>query len=116
MTRLVLFLLLAVASSAHGHDKSDVITMYNGDQITGEIRSLDYGELRIKTNYAQEFTLEWWHIAKIESNYTFEVSTENGRRLYGNISSSEKNGQLVFTSIDDSFVINMLAITEIRPM
>lgn len=116
MTRLLFLLLLTLTMLAESHDASDVITMYNGDQITGEIRSLGYGELRIKTNYAQEFSLEWWHIAKIESKYNFEVSTEDGRRLYGNISSSERNGQLVFTSIDDSFALNMLEITEIRPI
>ena len=116
MMRLLFPLLLTFAMFAESHDASDVVTMYNGDQITGEIRSLAFGELRIKTNYAQEFSLEWWHIAKIESKYNFEVSSEDGRRLYGNISSSERNGQLVFTSIDDSFVINMLEITEIRPI
>jgi hypothetical protein len=101
---------------AQSHDQSDVITMYNGDKITGEIRGLDYGALRVKTPYANEFSLEWWQIASIESKYNFEIQTDEGERLYGNVSSSDTSGQLIFTSIEASAVIDLLKITELRPI
>ena len=116
MMRSVFLLLLTIGTFVQAHEQSDVITMYNGDQITGEVRGLGFGDLRIKTGYAPEFSVEWWHVAKIESQYNFEISTADGRRLYGNLSSNDKNGQLVFTSVEDSFVINMLEVTEIRPI
>ena len=108
MARILLAALLMASGIAHSHDQSNVITMHNGDKITGEIKGLDYGALRVKTQYANEFSLEWWHIASIESQYNFEIQTDEGDRLYGNISSSDKNGQLTFTSIEDSAVIDLL--------
>ena len=116
MARILLAALLMASGMAHSHDQTDVITMYNGDKITGEIKGLDYGALRVKTQYANEFSLEWWHIASIESQYNFEIQTDEGERLYGNISRSDKKGQLTFTSIEDSAVIDLLKITEMRPI
>jgi len=116
MARILLAALLLSSGMAQSHDQSDVITMYNGDKITGEIRGLDYGALRVKTPYANEFSLEWWQIASIESKYNFEIQTDEGERLYGNVSSSDTSGQLIFTSIEASAVIDLLKITELRPI
>ena len=76
------------------HSQNDVVTMYNGDHITGEIRGLDNGDLKIKPGYSAVIALELQNIASIDSNYNYEILTENNERLYGNISSTDKKGEL----------------------
>ena len=98
------------------HSQNDVVTMYNGDHITGEIRGLDNGDLKIKPGYSAVIALELQNIASIDSNYNYEILTENNERLYGNISSTDKKGELQFTSIASDKVIPLLQITEIRPI
>lgn len=112
---LLLFLLTWPLLS-YGHDKSDVVTMYNGDKITGEILGLTRGDLKINPRYASPIELEWRFVAHVESNYNFEILTENDERLYGNISKTGLNGELQFTSIEDAKVLPLLTITEMRPV
>ena len=112
----LLIFLMAWPLLSRGHDKSDVVTMYNGDKITGEILGLTRGDLKINPRYASPIELEWRFVAHIESNYNFEILTENDERLYGNIAKTALNGELQFTSIEDSKVLPLLAITEMRPV
>jgi predicted RNA-binding protein (virulence factor B family) len=85
---LILFALLLTthASWAFAHSNNDVVTMYNGDRITGEIKGLANGDLKINPSYAPVIALELQDIASIDSNYNYEILTENNERLYGNIS------------------------------
>lgn len=113
---LLTLLLMTHASWVLAHSKNDVVTMYNGDRITGEIRGLANGDFKINPSYAPVISLDLQNIARIDSNYNYEILTENNERLYGNISSTGKNGELQFTSIDQSKVIPLLQITEMRPI
>ena len=114
--RTLLLILLIIPLQGLAHDKSDVVTMYNGDRITGEILGLINGNLKINPRYSPTITLDLQHIAKVESDYNYEILTAENERLYGNISSTEKNGELLFTSIEDAKVVQLLGITEIRPV
>ena len=119
MRSLLTFLSLLLTIQANwvfAHSNNDVVTMYNGDRITGEIKGLANGDLKINPSYAPVIALELQDIASIDSNYNYEILTENNERLYGNISSTEKKGALQFTSIDSDKVIPLLEITEIRPI
>ena len=114
--RTLLLLLIALPVLAMAHNKSDVVTMYNGDRITGEIQGMSNGDLKINPRYSPAIKLDLQHIAKIESDYNYEILTADNQRLYGNISGTEKNGELQLTSIDTAQVVPLLGITEIRPV
>ncbi|MDG1065776.1 MAG: DUF481 domain-containing protein [Luminiphilus sp.] len=119
MRSLLTFFTLLLTTHATGvlaHSNNDVVTMYNGDRITGEIKGLVNGDLKINPAYAAVIALELEDIASIDSNYNYEILTENNERLYGNISSTEKKGALQFTSIDSEQIIPLLEITELRPI
>lgn len=114
--RTLLLLLVILPSIALAHNKSDVVEMYNGDRITGEIMGMVNGDLKINPRYSPPINLELQHIASIDSDYNYEILTSNNQRFYGSIASTEKSGEVLFTSIDDSAVIQLLRITEIRPV
>jgi hypothetical protein len=80
--RLIAALLVAPASLAYDRDNTDVITLRNGDRITGEIVSLEYGILKVKTSAIGTLNIEWPAVQSLASEYTFYVEHADGRRRY----------------------------------
>ena len=65
--------------------KTDIVTLANGDRITGEVSTLDRGRLEYKTDDAGTLYIEWDKIATITSTGLFEVGTSDGRRFVGSL-------------------------------
>ena len=40
-------------------NKTDVVTFVNGDRLTGEVKSLERGRLRFKTDATDTISIEW---------------------------------------------------------
>lgn len=79
---------------AEARDKTDVIVLRNGDHITGEILTLQFGQLQLSTNDMGTLEIEWDAIATIESQYFFDVEQIGGQRFYG-VLGSTPNGRRV---------------------
>ena len=47
------------AASAWSHAKTDVITLANGDQITGAVNEMTAGKLSLGTSYAGTVKIKW---------------------------------------------------------
>ena len=60
--------LFLVAGLAHAADKTDVVTLVNGDRLTGEIKGLEQGKLSFKTDATGTITIEWDKIATLQTN------------------------------------------------
>jgi hypothetical protein len=74
----VLILLLALTALAKEVD--DVVVLKNGDRLTGEIKGLQSGELRIKSDYmAEAVRLDWAKVERLESKSTFMIWLVNGK-------------------------------------
>ena len=72
-TRLVaVFLVLLLGSNAWARDKTDVISMSNGDRVTGEIKQLEHGKLRLSTDSLGELSIEWNDIERLDSDFEFQ--------------------------------------------
>ena len=52
---LILFCLAPVARAA----KTDVVVLINGNDVTGEIKSLEFGELRYSTDSMGTVSIDW---------------------------------------------------------
>jgi hypothetical protein len=83
---LTAFLTLSIGAQAR--EKSDVLHMKNGDTLTGEIRLLEHGKLRLGTAYMGEVSIEWDDIARIESDFEFQFEGSDGTRVTGRIAES----------------------------
>src|ERR1044072_5352184 len=60
------------------HD-DDVVVLKNGDRLTGEIKGMQRGELKIKADYmAEAVRLDWARVERLESKSTFIISLVNG--------------------------------------
>lgn len=76
---------LLALSLAHARDKTDVVTLVNGDRLTGEIIRLDHGRLEIKTDAMGTVYVDWPKIASLSSPVEFMVENLDGEKHYGTL-------------------------------
>ena len=68
---------------------ADVVTMKNGDRITGSVKRVWDGELFIETGYADEFAVSLDAVEHIETDGDFEIKLSNDRELTGRLVTDE---------------------------
>jgi len=79
----LLGLMCALSASAKNDD--DVVVLKNGDRMTGEIKGLQQGELKLKADYmAEAVRLDWASVERLESKSTFRISLVDGQ-LFTNV-------------------------------
>jgi hypothetical protein len=74
---------LYVTIAAQG--RTDVVTLANGDRITGEITRLERGQLEFKTDDVGTLYLEWDKLTSLVSKRLVEVTTTDGETLLGSL-------------------------------
>jgi hypothetical protein len=89
-------------ASAYDRDKSDVITMRNGDHISGDIVGLEYGKLAVKTDKMGTLSIEWPSVRSVSSKFAFAIERRGGAKFYGTIATSEDGAALLVTSTEGS--------------
>jgi putative salt-induced outer membrane protein YdiY len=83
-------LLMCLCSTlVSAREKADVITMRNGDRLTGQIVVMQYGKLSLKTEYLGTANIEWLDIARAESPQEFVVEDVHGRYFAGTLAASD---------------------------
>ena len=75
---LAIALTLSVSATSHAQVRTDVVTLANGDRITGEVAHLDRGRLEFKTDDAGTLYLEWDKLSSVVA--TRRVRSANDRR------------------------------------
>jgi hypothetical protein len=84
--RYVLVILAALScGDIWARDKSDVVWLSNGDRITGEIKQLERGKLRVSTDSMGTIYIEWKDVERIDSKFEFQVEGTRGERVTGTI-------------------------------
>jgi hypothetical protein len=78
-------LALAMPVAAHGQARTDVVTLANGDRITGEVIRLERGQLEFKTDDAGTLYLEWDKLVSVVANRVVEALTRDGTRFLGTL-------------------------------
>ena len=75
---LLAFALCGLSAEAKSTD--DVVVLKNGDRLTGEIKSLQRGELRFKADYmAEAVRLDWSRVERLESRGRYLIFLKDGR-------------------------------------
>jgi hypothetical protein len=115
LTALVTALLLAGASPLLAQ-KTDILVLYRGDAITGEVKELNRGKLSYKTDDMGTLSVEWDKVAHLTSTNYFDVENALGVRFFGRLAASEEPGELLIILADTVRVrmTNIVAITRIR--
>jgi len=108
-------LLVLIAAAPAAAQKTDVITLANGDHITGEIKALERGRVEFSTDDIGTIYLEWDKIVTIVSTNVFEVGTSDGRRFLGRLGPAADRSVTVLSTLE-SVMLRTVEVTEIRPI
>jgi hypothetical protein len=85
---LLASILACPALWAYDRDKSDVVTLRNGDHLSGDIVALEFGMLTLKTDKAGTVYIEWPAVRSVSSKFAFAVERLGGAKFYGVIATS----------------------------
>ena len=78
----ILFLVFLLVLTALAKNVDDVVVLKNGDRLTGEIKGLQRGELRIKSDYmAEAVRLDWAKVERLQSKSTFMIWLVDGKLI-----------------------------------
>lgn len=100
-TYLIIFLFSINGVKAQ---KSDTITLYNGDRITCEVKSLSKGKLYVKTSDMSKVYIKWTRIAHIETIEQFEITLNNHSVYFGEFYKGSEGIALIKFGIFQEFV------------
>ena len=105
----------SVGSTAYAQGKTDVVTLRNGDHITGEIKRLERGRLEFSTDDAGTLYLEWDKLSSVVVTRQVEVLTTDGRRFLGSLGQAADRSIAVVTPTGD-VSLTMAEVTLITPI
>lgn len=112
LAALALVLLMCAPAYAQ---KTDVITLANGDRITGEITNMSRGRLELKTDDVGTINIEWDNIVHISSPRLFEVETTDGLRRLGTITMAGER-TIAIKDVDGLTTVRIPEITRVTPI
>jgi Protein of unknown function, DUF481 len=116
VTTALLYCAVSSLVFADSNRKTDVVILYNGDKITGEVKSLYAGILELDTNAIGTIKIEWQEVARVESIHNYEVRLAEGKRYYGKMDVSDRPGELKVADVYGEHDVSALTIAEIRPV
>lgn len=105
--------MLLVPGLVHAQ-KTDVVQLFNGDVLTGEIKELYRGLLRFKTDSMSTVYIEWLDIKSIRSDKQFTVETVTGLRAFGSIKTSGDFASLEVAYADRSLRMDKYSVVLIQ--
>ncbi len=113
---LALIVTICLPALAAAQPKTDVVTLGNGDRITGEVKRLDRGRLEFSTDDAGTLYLEWDKLVSVVATARqVEVVTNDGRRFLGSLGSAPPRS-IAVVSADATTTLVMPEVTIIRPI
>jgi hypothetical protein len=90
----------ALAGPAWSAPQTDVIELENGDRITGEIRSLEYNQLKVGTYHMGTILVEWDKVTRVHSSQQLLLELTDGGRAYGQLAEARSPGTLLVDAGD----------------
>ena len=74
--------------------KTDVVVLKNGDRVTGEVKSLEYNQLKLSTSHMGTIYIEWDKIASLQSDQYLLLERTDGTRYYGQLAAGDGTATL----------------------
>jgi len=95
---------------------SDRIHLKNGDVITGNMKELDRGKLRLKTRTMDTVFINWVDIESIDSDKYLRIGKADGSFNYGVIQQSDLDSGLIVEDHSQETEVPILAVSTIQPI
>lgn len=114
VSRMVILAALCLGSTAFAND--DIVTMLNGDRLSGELKSLERGRLRFDSSATGTIPIEWDEVATLISHQSVQVETEAGARYLGRIVAAPRDAMIVVDTAEGSVELDMMNVVLMQPI
>jgi hypothetical protein len=94
--------ILVIAAADASAQKTDVVTLRNGDRMTCEIKELSRGQLKLSTDDMGTIYVEWDKVASVRTTSVFEIVTISGAIHFGMLGAD--SGNLLVVAADGASV------------
>lgn len=109
---LILFCLAPAAQAA----KTDVVRLINGDDVTGEIKSLEFGDLSYSTDSMGTVTVEWEEVVSLRSDQALQIENTAGTQYFGNLVPASEEGMLAIGLGENVTEVEIRTVVRITPI
>ena len=103
--RTLLVLAMAWPTHAGARERLDVVRLSNGDRLTGEILTMQFGRLKLNTSYMGTVSIEWADVVAVDSPQPFLVERIGGRQARGTLVTGPDGQMAVVGSDGESFAL-----------
>ena len=97
-------------------EKTDIVVLINGDEVTGEVKGLDFGALEYSTDSMGTVNIDWEDVVSVTSNQSLQVEVSNGARYFGTLILAADTDHIAvvraggITDLDKNNVVRMIPI------
>ena len=119
VTRLLFLIILAGSQLALAQEDEkfpDVIYLKNGDRITGSIKELDRGKMRLKTETMDTVYLDWDDIESIDSVTYLRIVATDGAISYGRMEKSDVEATVTVAHGEELTDTPLYQIASMKPL
>src|SRR5215469_14006289 len=82
----------------YARDKTDIVMLRNGDRLSGDILSVEFGILSLSTDNMSTLSIEWPAVRSVTSKFEFAIERRGGSRYHGVITTSDDGADLIVQS------------------
>jgi len=108
--------MLAVVPSIAMGAKTDVVLLINGNTITGEIKTLEFGALKYSTDSMGTVSIDWEDIVSITTQQTLQVEVSDGTRYFGRLDSADDRFEIKVKTFDGEVDLHTSRIVRMTPL
>jgi len=113
---LVGFLSGFCASGIFAGEKTDVVVLINGNGVTGEVKSLEFGSLNYSTDSMGTVEIDWEDIVSVTSKQSLQIEISNGTRYYGHLGPASRQKMISVGSGASVRELAMSSVVRITPI
>jgi hypothetical protein len=85
----------------------------NGDRLSGDIISLEFGILTLNTDNMSTLSIEWPAVRAVASKFDFAIERRNGTKYHGVIATSEDGSELLVETSEGTVRVPMQEVERI---
>jgi putative salt-induced outer membrane protein YdiY len=88
----------------------------NGNAVTGEVKSLEFGSLRYSTDSMGTVSIDWEDIVSVTSQQDLQIELTDGTRYFGKLFPGEESHFVRIVTSSEDLVIESSRIVRITPI
>lgn len=96
--------------------KTDVVQLDDGNIIIGEVKKLEYGLLRFKTDFMGTLDIQWDHVIRLTTEQTLDIELTAGDGFFGSLIEASADGKLQVLLTDATIEIDVQQVVKIDPI